>query len=196
MARLQQTQRKRVGSAPRLPDDVVAAIAAEVKTYQWLELCLTGIFVGYPLSIKAFRVYNLRTKVVMESINVSFDDKKITGLKDFVDHDQLRFENEDSYSDTENPDSLSPDTANSDGLNSDVIETVVTTSDSSSSDKPSSDSTENLNTEESNSESIVSGGASENENEDSMDHGGASSSRENLPSARKWTKSHTPDLII
>ncbi|KAL8155967.1 hypothetical protein AgCh_001136 [Apium graveolens] len=29
MARLQQTQCKRVGSAPRLPDDVVAAIAAE-----------------------------------------------------------------------------------------------------------------------------------------------------------------------
>ncbi|KAL8147150.1 hypothetical protein AgCh_004752 [Apium graveolens] len=29
MARLQQTQRKRVGSVPRLPDDVVAAIAAE-----------------------------------------------------------------------------------------------------------------------------------------------------------------------
>ncbi|KAL8115181.1 hypothetical protein AgCh_021856 [Apium graveolens] len=185
-----------------------------------------GIFVGYPLSTKAFRVYNLRTKVVMESINVSFDDKKITGLKDFIDHDQLRFENEDSYSDTENPDSLSPDTANSDRLNSDVIETVVTTlkedapmqgehtqdpttsqetsehasgsssSDSSSSDKPSSDSAENLNTEESNSESIVSRGASENENEDSMDHGGASSSRENLPSASKWTKSHTPNLII
>ncbi|KAL8155216.1 hypothetical protein AgCh_000556 [Apium graveolens] len=185
-----------------------------------------GIFVGYPLSIKAFRVYNLRTKVVMESINVSFDDKKITGLEDFIDHDQLRFENEDSNSDTENPDSLSLDTINSDGLNSDVIETVVTTSkedapmqgghtqdlttsqetsehtsgssssDSSSFDKPSSDSAENLNSEESNSESIVSGGASENENEDSMDHGGASNSRENLPSARKWTKSHTPDLII
>ncbi|KAL8096136.1 hypothetical protein AgCh_037185 [Apium graveolens] len=185
-----------------------------------------GIFVGYPLSTKAFRVYNLRTKVVMESINVSFDDKKITGLEDCIDHDQLRFENEDSYSDTSSPDSLSPDTVNSDGLNSDVIETVVTTSkedapmqgehtqdiitsqeasehtfgssnsDSSSSDKPSTDSTENLNTEGSNSESIVSGGASENETEDSMNHGGASSSRENLPSARKWTKSHTPDLII
>ncbi|KAL8126686.1 hypothetical protein AgCh_013813 [Apium graveolens] len=144
-----------------------------------------GIFVGYPLSTKAFRVYNLRTKVVMESINVSFDDKKITGLADFIDHDQLRFENEDSNSDTENPDSLSPDTVNSDELNSDVIETVETTSkedapmqgehtqdpttsqetsehasgssssDSSSSDKPSSDSAENLNTEESNSESIT-----------------------------------------
>ncbi|KAL8156594.1 hypothetical protein AgCh_001620 [Apium graveolens] len=30
MARLQQTQRKRVGSVPHLPDDVVAAIAAEI----------------------------------------------------------------------------------------------------------------------------------------------------------------------
>ncbi|KAL8124183.1 hypothetical protein AgCh_011989 [Apium graveolens] len=29
MARLQQTQRKRVGSVPRLPADIVAAIAAE-----------------------------------------------------------------------------------------------------------------------------------------------------------------------
>ena len=87
-----------------------------------------GIFVGYPLSTKAFRVYNLRTRVVMESINVSFDDKKITGLEDFNDHVQLRFKNEELNSDTETPDSLSPDTANSDGLNSDVIETVVTTS--------------------------------------------------------------------
>ncbi|KAL8104624.1 hypothetical protein AgCh_028736 [Apium graveolens] len=32
MARLQQTQRKRVGSVPRLPDDVVAAIAAEERS--------------------------------------------------------------------------------------------------------------------------------------------------------------------
>ncbi|KAL8105546.1 hypothetical protein AgCh_029365 [Apium graveolens] len=185
-----------------------------------------GIFVGYPLSTKAFRVYNLRTRVVMESINVSFDDKKITGLEDFNDHDQLGFENEDLNSDTENPDNLNPDTANSDGLNSDVIETVVTTpkedapvqgehtkdtttsqeasehttgsssSDSSSSDKPSSDNSENSNSEGSNSESIISGGASKNVDKDSMDHGGASSSRNNLPSARKWTKSHTLDLII
>ena len=74
--------------------------------------------------------------------------------------------------------------------------TGSSSSDSSSSDGPSSDSAENLNSEESNSESIVSGGASENENEDNMEHGGASSSRENLPSARKWTKLHTPDLVI
>ena len=29
-----------------------------------------------------------------------------------------------------------------------------------------------------------------------MDHWGASSSRDNIPSTRKWTKAHTPDLII
>ena len=50
-----------------------------------------GIFVGYPLSTKAFRVYNLRTRVIMESIHVSFDDKKITGMEYFADHEQLRF---------------------------------------------------------------------------------------------------------
>ena len=50
-----------------------------------------GIFVGYPLSTKAFRVYNLRTKVVMESIHVSFDDKKITGLEDADEHNPLQF---------------------------------------------------------------------------------------------------------
>ena len=32
--------------------------------------------------------------------------------------------------------------------------------------------------------------------EDFMDNGGGSSSRRNLASARKWIKSHTPDLII
>ena len=62
----------------------------------------------------------------MESINVSFDDKKITGLEDFNDHDQLRFENKDLSSDSVNSDSLNPDPVSSDGLNSDVIETVVT----------------------------------------------------------------------
>ena len=76
-----------------------------------------GIFVGYPLSTKAFRVYNLRTRVVMESINVSFDDKKITGLEDFNDHDQLRFENE----------ALNSDDLNSNPVSTDVIEYVVIT---------------------------------------------------------------------
>ena len=67
-----------------------------------------GIFVGYPLSTKAFRVYNLRTRVIMESIHVSFDDKKITGLEDKDDHDKFQFENEDLISDSVNSDEVEP----------------------------------------------------------------------------------------
>ena len=36
----------------------------------------------------------------------------------------------------------------------------------------------------------------ENSFEDTTDAGGASSSRQQLPPARKWTKDHTPELII
>ena len=36
----------------------------------------------------------------------------------------------------------------------------------------------------------------ENSVEDATDAGGASSSRRQLPPARKWTKDHTPELII
>ncbi|KAL8088450.1 hypothetical protein AgCh_038293 [Apium graveolens] len=39
MASLQQTQRKRMGSVPRLPVDVVAAIAAETEKFEWTEKC-------------------------------------------------------------------------------------------------------------------------------------------------------------
>ena len=194
-----------------------------------------GIFVGYPLSTKAFRVYNLRTRVVMESIHVSFDDRKITGLEDFNDHDQLRFENEalnpDSVNsdnanpDTANPDNANPDIADSDRINSEVIETVVNaperssslqgeqtnvqhtpqelseqttplSTDSSNPDMSSSDNSGNSNNSDSISESINSGGASESADRDSMDHGGGFNTRDQLPSARKWTKAHTPDLII
>ena len=49
-------------------------------------------------------------------------------------------------------------------------------------------------------ENTISGGAleetKENSLEDSTDAGGASSSRQHLPPARKWTKDHTPELII
>ncbi|KAI3685467.1 hypothetical protein L6452_34711 [Arctium lappa] len=39
-----------------------------------------GIFVGYSLTSKAFRVYNLRRKCIDESIHVKFDDLKISSL--------------------------------------------------------------------------------------------------------------------
>ena len=51
-----------------------------------------GIFVGYPLTTRAFRVFNLRTRNIVESINVSFDDGKITGIDD-ENHEGLEFGN-------------------------------------------------------------------------------------------------------
>ena len=49
-------------------------------------------------------------------------------------------------------------------------------------------------------ENTLSGGAlvetQQNSFEDTNDAGGVSSSRQQLPSARKWTKDHTPELII
>ena len=41
-----------------------------------------AIFVGYAIAGKAYRVYNLRLNIVMESVHVVFDDKKISGLLD------------------------------------------------------------------------------------------------------------------
>ena len=51
------------------------------------------MLVGYAV-IRAYRVYNLRMNIVMESIHVVFDDNKIQGLVDEGNHDTLQFENE------------------------------------------------------------------------------------------------------
>ena len=52
-----------------------------------------AIFVGY-VTTRAYRVYNLRMNIVMESIHVLFDDKNIQGLVDEGNHDTIQFENE------------------------------------------------------------------------------------------------------
>ena len=52
-----------------------------------------GIFVGY-VAGKAYRIYNLRLNIAMESVHVMFDDKKIQGLEDEGFHETLQLENE------------------------------------------------------------------------------------------------------
>ena len=47
-----------------------------------------------PIAGKAYRVYNLRLNIVMESVNVVFDDKDISGLLGDGNHELLHFENE------------------------------------------------------------------------------------------------------
>ena len=81
-----------------------------------------GIFVGYPLTTRAFKVYNLRTKTVIESINVSFDDGKITGI-DGESHEDLVFGNDmDKTGTASNPDDANPDDASPNDVNSDEDE--------------------------------------------------------------------------
>ncbi|KAL8132390.1 hypothetical protein AgCh_008039 [Apium graveolens] len=57
-----------------------------------------GIFVGYAVG-KAYRVYNLRTNIFMESLHIVFDDKKIEGLQDGDFHESLKFDNVEMVSD-------------------------------------------------------------------------------------------------
>ena len=45
------------------------------------------IFVGYAIVEKAYMVYNLRLNIVMESVHVVFDDKKIKGPLDDGNHE-------------------------------------------------------------------------------------------------------------
>ena len=73
-----------------------------------------GIFVGYLLTTRAFRVFNLRTRNIVESINVLFDDGKITCIDD-ENHEGLEFENNHDTTETSsNPDKLNVDEVNSD----------------------------------------------------------------------------------
>ena len=63
-----------------------------------------GIFLGYSLESKAYRVYVIDHKKVIESMNVTFDDNKLQSIQAEDNTETLKFENlilEDS--DTEEP---------------------------------------------------------------------------------------------
>ncbi|KAL8127021.1 hypothetical protein AgCh_014082 [Apium graveolens] len=94
MARLQQTQRKRVGSVPRLPVDVVAAIAAEIF---WAEAAMWTVYVlnrsptlvvkdktpeevwtGFKPDVADFRVFGCFAHVhIPDQKRIKLDDKSI-----------------------------------------------------------------------------------------------------------------------
>src|SRR5437667_6118410 len=53
-----------------------------------------GIFLGYSMTSKAYRIYIIRLQVVIKSIHVSFDDHVIAGLNDEGFHKDLSFGDE------------------------------------------------------------------------------------------------------
>ena len=83
-----------------------------------------------------------------------------------------------------------------------TLDGTANTDESSNTDGTSNadDITQSAGSTENSVENTLSGGASEETQENSFEYltdaGGASSSRQQLPPARKWTKDHTPELII
>ena len=51
-----------------------------------------GIFIGYSLESKAYRVYVIADQKVVESLNVTFDDTKLPSLQTEEDFESLKFE--------------------------------------------------------------------------------------------------------
>ena len=159
-----------------------------------------AIFVGYAIAGKAYRVYNLRLNIVMESVHVVFDDKKITGLLDDGNHELLHFENE------VNIDQNDSDDENVVFKRNQIAVDIIPPTDNLSVDHQVSIdnvSTANPSTDNQNSRSMELGGVShtisasiQDEYQDQIHETGISSSRSNLPPQRKWTKSHPFELII
>ncbi|KAL8118058.1 hypothetical protein AgCh_015817 [Apium graveolens] len=136
-----------------------------------------GIFVGYAVG-KAYRVYNLRTSIVFESIHVVFDDKKIEGIKDGDYHESLKFDNVEMVSDDESDqETLSKDNADKSTTNEAQNSTSVELHNASSVRR----------------QSVLSVGRQPASSVDNIE---VSSSRANLPQPRKWTKDHPFELII
>ena len=107
------------------------------------------IFVGYPPA-RAYKIFNIGTRKVIESISVSFDDGKLKGLNE-DDHERLSFENKDfeSNADDSNPDESIPDDSNPDELNADDQEPIIIPDDTNP-DRPNIDDPNPDNQEDSN----------------------------------------------
>ena len=148
-----------------------------------------GIFLGYSLESKAYRVYVIDHKKVIESMNATFDDNKLPRIQAEDNTETLKFDNlilEDS--DTEKPE------ATGDRQEIDTNNDV---------NKPSSGndggSSENIGFEigSSSHQSSSSGGAIEGStNRTQQGNKIAELSRTHLPRERVWSRDHPCELII
>ena len=154
-----------------------------------------GIFLGYSLESKAYRVYLINDDKLIESINVRFDDTKLPSLQKENESDSLEFENlEDIYLGEDQPEA-------------DIRE--PNTNEGNADPEPSGGSIGN-NTNDHHGHSGQSGGSS---NRIYISSGGVSqsgstshhtqhnydfgeSSRLNLPRQRVWSRDHPVEQII
>jgi len=73
-----------------------------------------GIFLGYSMNSRAYRVYNMRSRSIMESSNVVFDDYK--DLSEFSREEQITSFADTTGNEERNNDNLTGDTQVTDGV--------------------------------------------------------------------------------
>ena len=148
-----------------------------------------GIFVGYPLTTRAFRVFNLRTRYILESINVSFDDGKMTGFNG-ENHEGMEFKKEKITSHgPSNPDISNAYEESSDEdvnthvqgehMHSDVISDLLSSSTKDSDKIVDTDESSNYVETSSADEVTQSAGSTENRVENTLSGGASEETREN-----------------
>ena len=142
-----------------------------------------GIFLGYSLESKAYRVYVIDHKKVIESMNVTFDDNKLPSIQAEDNTKTIKFENlllEDS--DTEE---LEPSKDRQEhNTNNDVNEPT------SENDGGKSENT-GIEMGSSSQQSSISWGANEGStNRKQQGNNNAESSRTHLPRERVWSRDH------
>ena len=148
-----------------------------------------GIFLGYSLESKAYRVYVIDHKKVNESMNATFDDNKLPSIQAEENTETMKFDNlilEDS--DTEEPE------AAKDHQEIDTINNV--NEPSSGNDGGNSENTGfkiGSSSQQSSSSGGVIGGFT---NRTQQDNNNAGSSRTHLPRERVWSGDHPWELII
>ncbi|XP_074377221.1 uncharacterized protein LOC141718736 [Apium graveolens] len=168
-----------------------------------------GIFLGYSLESKAYRVFMIDDRKVVESLNVTFDDTKLPSIQKEDSNDHLSVEdlsddedepefvlnrdnNGDDHHNDHNGDSDS-DGNGGDGsdMNGNSGNTIVHSETVSGNSPQVSDSTDQ---DGSNSGGVEQERGSASRTQQNVNQ--AESSRANLPRAVKWSRSHPEDLII
>ena len=150
-----------------------------------------GILLGYSLESKAYRVYVISDKRVIESLNVTFDDSKSSILLRQEDSESLQFEDltEDLSESEEEPEVAADHIENPLRSNSGPSNVSGATSNDTTADTP-----EPVTPRQS---GINSGGAGEGSSSNTLQHANqGESSRSHLPRQRVWNRDHPFNLII
>ena len=158
-----------------------------------------GIFLGYSLKSKAYRVYLIDHQKVIESKNVTLDDTKIQSLQRETESESLEFENLPDYYLGDEDELVVVSGAGSSNAH---VETpsrgsVVNSTQSQTSTHSYAESTNQGGGSPSHNNN-KSGGANESRSTSHTHHNfeQGESSRSNLPRQRVWNKDHPFPLII